>query len=108
MNPPEGKCLGVFGLSLYTNENDLNDVFSRYGYIDKCNIVIDQKVNINYTHCFSSSVLLLTKQTKTILRPEDPEVLDLYIMKSARMLWKQRRLQMVWSLMVAKSGSIFL
>lgn len=43
MNPPTGRCLGVFGLSLYTTENDLSDVFSRYGRIDKCNIVIDQK-----------------------------------------------------------------
>ncbi|XP_077965760.1 uncharacterized protein LOC144412091 isoform X2 [Styela clava] len=43
MNPPTGRCLGVFGLSLYTTESDLSDVFSRYGRIDKCNIVIDQK-----------------------------------------------------------------
>lgn len=43
MNPPEGRCLGIFGLSLYTTESDLREVFCRYGRIDKVNIVIDQK-----------------------------------------------------------------
>lgn len=43
MNPPTGRCLGVFGLSLYTTESDLRDVFARYGRLGKVNVVIDQK-----------------------------------------------------------------
>ncbi|XP_026692637.2 transformer-2 protein homolog beta-like isoform X3 [Ciona intestinalis] len=43
LNPPSGKCLGVFGLSLYTNDSDLRSVFSRYGRIADINVVIDQK-----------------------------------------------------------------
>lgn len=43
LNPPVGKCLGVFGLSLYTTESDLRNVFGRYGRITSINVVIDQK-----------------------------------------------------------------
>ncbi|CAG7817965.1 unnamed protein product [Allacma fusca] len=40
-NPSPNKCLGVFGLSLRTTERDLRDVFSRYGPIEECTVVID-------------------------------------------------------------------
>ncbi|CAL8095189.1 unnamed protein product [Orchesella dallaii] len=40
-NPSPNKCLGVFGLSLRTTERDLKDVFSRYGPIEECTVVID-------------------------------------------------------------------
>jgi len=40
-NPGPNKCLGVFGLSLRTTERDLREVFSRYGPIDECTVVID-------------------------------------------------------------------
>jgi len=39
--PGPNKCLGVFGLSLRTNERDLREVFSRYGPIEECTVVID-------------------------------------------------------------------
>jgi len=42
-DPEPGKCLGVFGLSLYTQERDLRDVFARYGELDECNIVYDRQ-----------------------------------------------------------------
>jgi transformer-2 protein len=29
-NPPTGRCLGIFGLSIYTQERDLKEVFSKY------------------------------------------------------------------------------
>jgi len=45
LNPPVGKCLGVFGLSLFTSEGDLRDIFSKYGRITSINVVIDQKTS---------------------------------------------------------------
>ena len=40
-NPPAGRCLGVFGLSIYTQERDLKDVFSKYGPLEDVQIVYD-------------------------------------------------------------------
>lgn len=40
-NPPAGRCLGIFGLSIYTQERDLRDVFGKYGRIDQVQIVFD-------------------------------------------------------------------
>ncbi|XP_072532581.1 transformer-2 protein homolog alpha isoform X2 [Salminus brasiliensis] len=42
-NPDPNTCLGVFGLSLYTTERDLREVFSRYGPLAGVNIVYDQR-----------------------------------------------------------------
>lgn len=40
-DPPSGRCLGIFGLSIYTQERDLKDVFSKYGPIEDVQIVYD-------------------------------------------------------------------
>ena len=40
-NPPPGRCLGVFGLSIYTHERDLKDVLGKYGPIEDVQIVYD-------------------------------------------------------------------
>lgn len=55
--PPAGKCLGVFGLSLYTTEREVKDAFQRYGDVQDCNIVHDHATGrsrgfafINMTH----------------------------------------------------------
>ncbi|KRZ50892.1 Transformer-2 -like protein beta [Trichinella nativa] len=40
-NPPTSRCLGVFGLSLYTTERDLHQLFSRYGKVDDVQLVYD-------------------------------------------------------------------
>ncbi|XP_061752114.1 transformer-2 protein homolog beta isoform X2 [Nerophis ophidion] len=42
-NPDPNMCLGVFGLSLYTTERDLREVFSKYGPLADVNIVYDQQ-----------------------------------------------------------------
>jgi len=42
-DPPTSKCIGIFGLSLYTTEKDLRDVFSKYGHIANVKVVMDQK-----------------------------------------------------------------
>ena len=40
-NPPSGRCLGVFGLSIYTQENDLKEILGKYGHIEDVQIVYD-------------------------------------------------------------------
>ncbi|KAM4624867.1 transformer-2 protein homolog beta-like [Polymixia lowei] len=42
-NPDPNACLGVFGLSLYTTERDLREVFSKYGPLADVSIVYDQQ-----------------------------------------------------------------
>lgn len=42
-NPDPSCCLGVFGLSLYTTERDLREVFSKYGPLSDVSIVHDQQ-----------------------------------------------------------------
>nr|XP_019945850.1 PREDICTED: transformer-2 protein homolog beta isoform X3 [Paralichthys olivaceus] len=42
-NPDPNCCLGVFGLSLYTTERDLREVFSKYGPLADVSIVCDQQ-----------------------------------------------------------------
>ncbi|KAM9431711.1 transformer-2 protein homolog beta [Clarias gariepinus] len=42
-NPDPNTCLGVFGLSLYTTERDLREVFSKYGPLADVCIVYDQQ-----------------------------------------------------------------
>lgn len=42
-NPDPSTCLGVFGLSLYTTERDLREVFSHYGPLAGVNVVYDQR-----------------------------------------------------------------
>jgi len=39
--PPPSKCLGVFGLSLYTTERELEKEFKKYGNLEKVNVVLD-------------------------------------------------------------------
>ena len=43
--PPPGKCLGIFGLSLYTTEREVKDLFNKYGNVVDCNIVHDHAVS---------------------------------------------------------------
>ena len=44
--PEEGTCLGVFGLSLYTTERELDKEFSKFGPLQKVQVVLDGKVRI--------------------------------------------------------------
>eukprot|EP00794_Sanderia_malayensis_P003207 gene3207-3683_t len=39
--PPSGKCLGIFGLSLYTTEREVKEMCDRYGEVESCQIVYD-------------------------------------------------------------------
>jgi len=42
-NPEPTRCLGVFGMGLYTTETELQHVFAKYGPIEKVQVVKDAK-----------------------------------------------------------------
>ena len=42
--------LGVFGLSLYTGEKDLKEIFCKYGGIERVQVVYDHQV-IDWKGC---------------------------------------------------------
>jgi len=41
--PEANNCLGVFGLSLYTTERELEKEFGKFGPLEKLNVVLDGK-----------------------------------------------------------------
>ena len=42
-DPKVNHCLGIFGLSMYTHERDLRDIFSRYGPVEDIQVVYDHQ-----------------------------------------------------------------
>ena len=44
--PETSTCLGVFGLSLYTTERELEKEFTKFGPLEKVTVVLDGKVRI--------------------------------------------------------------
>ncbi len=42
-NPKESRCLGVFGLSLYTQERELREIFGKYGPVEEVQVVYDHQ-----------------------------------------------------------------
>nr|CAI8059051.1 transformer-2.2 isoform 1 [Altica lythri] len=42
-NPKVSRCLGVFGLSVYTTEDELYHLMSKYGPVERVQVVIDAK-----------------------------------------------------------------
>lgn len=50
--PPTSKCLGVFGLSLYTSERDIKGLFEKYGPVESCKIVCDRGTGRSRGFCF--------------------------------------------------------
>ncbi|XP_041978848.1 transformer-2 protein homolog alpha isoform X3 [Aricia agestis] len=51
-NPTPSRCLGVFGLSLYTTEQQIHSIFSKFGPVDKVQVVIDAKTGRSRGFCF--------------------------------------------------------
>ena len=45
-NPDKSKCVGVFGLSLYTTERELEKEFGKFGPLEKCQVVLDGHVAV--------------------------------------------------------------
>ena len=46
--PDMSNCLGVFGLSLYTTERELEKEFSKFGPLEKVQVILDGKVSDNF------------------------------------------------------------
>ncbi|XP_066997199.2 transformer-2 protein homolog beta isoform X2 [Anabrus simplex] len=42
-NPQPSRCLGVFGLSIYTTEQQLHHIMSKYGPVERVQVVVDAK-----------------------------------------------------------------
>ncbi|KAJ9575753.1 hypothetical protein L9F63_007399 [Diploptera punctata] len=47
-NPQPSRCLGIFGLSIYTTEQQLHHIMSKYGPVERVQVVIDAKVRWNF------------------------------------------------------------
>jgi len=42
-DPTESKCIGVFGLSIYTTQKELQRIFEKYGELERVQVVVDAK-----------------------------------------------------------------
>ncbi|XP_074109138.1 transformer 2 isoform X1 [Cotesia typhae] len=51
-NPCPSHCLGVFGLSIYTTELQIHHIFSKYGPVERVEVVIDAKTGRSRGFCF--------------------------------------------------------
>ncbi|KAK6620307.1 hypothetical protein RUM44_006708 [Polyplax serrata] len=56
-NPQPCRCLGVFGLSVYTTEQELHHIFSKYGPVERVQVVIDAKTGRSrgFAFCYFES-----------------------------------------------------
>ena len=55
-NPDVNRCIGVFGLSLYTGEKELREILEEYGRVEEIQVVYDHQVGVNLMlaiGCFS-------------------------------------------------------
>lgn len=43
--PKKSRCLGVFGLSVYTTKDQIIQIFSKYGSIEHVQVVVDASVS---------------------------------------------------------------
>ncbi|XP_066993452.1 transformer-2 protein homolog alpha isoform X2 [Anabrus simplex] len=51
-NPQPSRCLGIFGLSIYTTEQQLHHIMSKYGPVERVQVVIDAKTGRSRGFCF--------------------------------------------------------
>lgn len=52
MNPSPSRVLGIFGLSVHTSENHVRQIFSKFGPIDRMQLVYDTKTGRSRGFCF--------------------------------------------------------
>lgn len=51
-DPKPNRCLGVFGLSIYTTERQIRDIFSKYGTLESVQVIFDAKTGRSRGFCF--------------------------------------------------------
>ncbi|XP_014480660.1 PREDICTED: transformer-2 protein homolog alpha-like isoform X2 [Dinoponera quadriceps] len=51
-NPSPSRCLGVFGMSIFTTEQQIRNIFSKYGPVEQVQVVIDAKTGRSRGFCF--------------------------------------------------------
>lgn len=51
-NPHQSRCIGIFGLSVYTDERKVREIFSKFGPIERIQVVIDAKTGRSRGFCF--------------------------------------------------------
>lgn len=54
--PPPNRTLGVFGVSTYTKQVDLEDIFKRYGTVEKIIMVFDNYVSHPLSLLYESAI----------------------------------------------------
>jgi transformer-2 protein len=94
-NPQPSRCLGIFGLSIYTTEQQLHHIMSKYGPVERVQVVIDAKVsNVPYSlNCMSHrcrmAVLLwwMQEQWNTAIWTIGWKVFYNLVMGVSRMFW---------------------
>ena len=67
-DPETSNCLGVFGLSLYTTERELEKEFSKFGPLEKVSVVLDGKVSQFQRHWEKYQISLSTVSKQYIPR----------------------------------------
>lgn len=56
-NPCPSRCLGVFGLSIFTTEQQIHHIFSKYGPVERVQVVIDAKVKYKIIYLLKNKKL---------------------------------------------------
>lgn len=51
-NTANARCLGVFGLSFFTKEYQIRDIFAKYGNLESVILIRDTKTNRSRGYCF--------------------------------------------------------
>ncbi|XP_029048933.1 transformer-2 protein homolog alpha isoform X1 [Osmia bicornis bicornis] len=51
-NPNPSRCLGVFGLSIFTTEQQIYHIFSKHGPVERVQVVFDAKTGRSRGFCF--------------------------------------------------------
>lgn len=50
--PMQSRCIGVFGLSVYTTQQRIREIFSKFGPIERIQVVIDAQTGRSRGFCF--------------------------------------------------------
>lgn len=45
-NPPPSRCVGIFGMNIYTRESQIRELFSKFGQIRRINMITCSQVSL--------------------------------------------------------------